>query len=289
MDCVAEIRNTIYGYVLGFNHRLIRKSTLKDPNALALLRVSKDIECEAAPIFYEVNQFHFGFDPSEAGDLSRDVPLQARENEYSSWIGAVPERYVNSLRNVSLVKLLPHYWPDGPVLNSSKGEDDLGLLECEQMINELASRTAILNVLSITLRRQAIVNHLDYDENPLVLLSELDKNIRISAAVGKLSNLKRLEIWKSRAVYQRMWTPKVATEWIQVQSNTFEQIKLSFPQAKSVLYSCKLEGEPSQKSRWYFAEGHLIDFAGWGTELKGIRDTKCDSTLELDNRYESDS
>ena len=289
MDCVAEIRNTIYGYVLGFDHRLVRRSTLKDPYALALLRVSKGIECEAAPIFYEVNRFHFSFDPSEAGDLSRNVPLQARENEHSSWIGAVPERYVSSLRNVSLVKLLPHYWPNGPVLNSSRGEDDLGLLECEQMINELASRNTILNVLSITLRRQAIVNHVDYDENPLVLLSELDKNNRISAAVGKLSNLKRMEIWKSRAVCQSMWTPKVATEWIQVRSSTFEQIKLSFPQAKSVLYSRRLEGEPSQKNRWYFAEGHLIDFAGWGTELKGTTDTKHDPTLELNNRYESDS
>ena len=281
LECAAEIRNTIYSHVLSFDHRLIRKRSETDPNALALLRVSKAVESEAGTIFYEVNQFHFRFKPPEGEGILPQVPAQAQEREHNAWISAMPERHADSLKSVSLIKELPRCWPNGPVLNSWRGEDGLGLLECEQMINWLAARNAILNVLSITLRRQAIVNYVEFDQNPLVLLSELDKDHQISAAVTKLSNLKRLEVWKSRSVYRRMWKPSVTTEWTRVQPTVFQQLRLKFPQAKSVLYSRRLEDEPSQERSWFLAEGYLIDFTGWGVELKETTDTKENFTLEF--------
>lgn len=55
LNCAPEIRNAIYGYeVLSFDNTIIRGQPMKAAStSLSLLRVSKSVEREAAPIFYK--------------------------------------------------------------------------------------------------------------------------------------------------------------------------------------------------------------------------------------------
>ena len=65
----------------------------------------------------------------------------------------MPKRHINSLRNVSLVKDVPGYWPNGPLNDDTLGPQGLGILDLEKAIKFLVARNAILNSLSITLKR----------------------------------------------------------------------------------------------------------------------------------------
>ncbi|MCJ1254530.1 hypothetical protein MMC24_002345 [Lignoscripta atroalba] len=269
MDCASEIRNTIYSYVLCFEHHIIRKKSETMPTPLALLQVSKAIERDAAPIFYELNLFRFvcqSIDELEDDHNTRRPdeglsPSSYKDKQTECPYIDVPKRHINSLRNISLVKELNGYWPNGPVVDAALGAQGLGVLEFEETINWLAARNAILNLLSINLRRTYRIASISWDTDPSTLLRELDRERRISRAVGKFNNLRCLEIWKSRSVSKSMWEKMMAREWTAVSSEAFDNVKHDhFGQAKAVLYSRKGEIEPTQQDEWYLAEGFLIDF-----------------------------
>ena len=266
MDCAPEVRNAIYRYVLCFDNRIIRGKP-ESPNALALLQVSKAIEKEAAPIFYEVNVFHFVC--RKLGEPADDARIQIATGlpryydvQTECPYVDVPARHINSLRNIGLITELEGFWPNGPLIDAVLGPDGLGLLEFESTITWLASRNTILNLLSVTLRRRSLVSRIDWDPNPSSILDELDQERRISTAVGKLTNLRCLEIWKSRRVNERTWNKMVPMVWASVLAEKFEDVKAEhFPQAKGILYSRMKEGRDLLKPGFYFLkEGFSIDF-----------------------------
>ena len=266
MDCAPEVRNAIYRHVLKLDHCIIRGKP-ESPNPLALLQVSKAIEQEAAPILYEINLFQFVCQkPSEPTNniTSQTEAGLPRYNDIQTecLLDDVPGRHINSLRNISLIKEFNGFWPNGPLMDTALGLDGLGMLEFEKAISWLASRNAILNLLSVTLRRRSRVSHIDWDANPSPILDALDQERRISTAVEKLTNLRCLEIWKSRRVNERMWDKGVATEWAPVRPEDLEDVKAKhFPKVKGILYSRRKEGkDPSQLGHFFLKEGFSIDF-----------------------------
>lgn len=266
MDCAPEVRNAIYRHVLSFDHRIIRGKS-ETPNRLALLQVSKAIEKEAAPVFYEVNLFHFVCQPPNqpANNINSQTDAglsQYRDVQTECPSIDVPARHINSLRNISLLKELKGWWPNGPLIDARLGPDGLGMLEFEKTITWLASRNAILNLLSVTLRRKGTVGRIDWDSDPSSILDELDQGRRVSTAVGKLTNLSRLEIWKSRRVGEKMWNREALMEWTPVRPEYLESVKVEhFPQVKGILYSRTKDGEDLLKPRRYFLkEGFSMDF-----------------------------
>ena len=113
MACPLEIRYMIYRFALTVDHYLTRTSLHQEKDEslkfTGLLRVSKQIHYEKAPIFYSSNAFVFKFahqsclkecprDPAEWFGLTQDVS--------TSWIG-VPTEYIHFLRNISFVTYVP--------------------------------------------------------------------------------------------------------------------------------------------------------------------------------------
>lgn len=279
LDCASEIRNAIYEYVLSFDNPIIRGKPEEDAStSLALLQVCKSVEREAAPIFYERNLFRFNFrhhhsalenDP-DLCDARVEQGLSSYDDAQMTWpMIDVPKRHINSLRHVNLVKELSGYWPNGPLDNGTLGPEGLGIPLIEKIINFLAARNSILSSLSITLRRMQRCGEIGWDPDPSTLLRELDAERRFSTSVGKLVNLSRLEIWKSRVSIRRPKV-KIPSEWTAVPSEVLERVKFDhFPKAKAVLYIRRAENEninPRVMAQ-PFAEQFLIDFQQ--AEVKG--------------------
>lgn len=282
LDCASEIRNVIYGYVLSYDNPIIRgKPDDGKSVSLALLQVSKLVEREAAPIFYERNLFRFdcqNWETSSEHDVDVYNEVRAKkglssydEAQMTCPVIDVPKRHINSLRQVSLIRHLPGHWPNGPLFDKRLGPQGPGILELENTINFLAARNAILNSLSIILKRTDQCGSIQWDPDPSTLLRELDADKRISTAVGKLLNLDRLEIWKSRLT--RQW-PKGFREppgkWTAVEPEAVNRVKRDhFPKAKEVLYTHQeLKGTRPPKV-FCIAEEFLIDF-----HQTGVKDRK---------------
>lgn len=206
LSCGPEIRNIIYGYALSYEGALNRgepeKANLISP---ALLQVSKSVEREAAPIFYERNLFRFN-----CGDLEicREQNLDANKHlqaeSLSSYDDArmtcpnigVPKRYLKSLRKVYLFRKLDD------MDSKSLWFIDFWVLDLENAINYLAARNVILSQLWIVLQKRFGLCELRWGPDPASLLRELDAEKRISTAVGKFANLSRLNILSYRVSHR---------------------------------------------------------------------------------------
>lgn len=274
LDCASEIRNAIYGYVLSFDNPIIREKPEDASTSLALLQVCKSVEREAAPIFYERNLFRFNFRHLHSAPDNLHKMVRKRQG-LSSYDDAqmecptinVPKRHINSLRHVDLVKELFGHWPNGPLDNGTLGPKGLEIPDFEEAINFLAARNMILSSLSITLRRIQKCGVIVWDSDLSTILHELDAERRFSTAVGKLANLRRLEIWKSRVTVQRPKL-KIPSEWTAVAPELLERVKVDhFPKAKAVLYTRRAESEHISPWVKTYAEQFLIDFQQ--TEVKG--------------------
>lgn len=291
LGCASEIRNVIYSYALTYDNPIMRgKPDEITSISLALLQVSKLVEQEAAPIFYERNLFRFG---SKHCDIpienNLDVLNQVRAKEgLSSYDDSqttcpmidVPKRHINSLRKVNLIRELPGHWPNGPLFDNRLGRQGLGILDLENAITYLAERNVILNLLSITLKRIDLCSSIQWDPDPSTLLRELDAESRISTAVGKLANLDRLEIWKLRVTRDWPESLRVPREWTAVQPEALDRVKLDhFPKAQVVLYTRRAEkGDPGRSQIVYcIAEEFLIDF-----EQPGVNCRKLEYPSEIE-------
>lgn len=284
VDCASEIRNVIYGYVLSYDNPITRGTPDKVTSAsLALLQVSKLVEREAAPIFYERNRFQFdcqNWETSSENDLHVYNEMRAKKG-LSSYDDAqmtcpvidMPKRHINSLRKVNLIWQLSGdwhvFWPIEPFFDNHLGPEILSL---ENPINFLAARNAILNSLSIILKRTDPPGIIKWEPDPSRLLRELDVDRRISTAVGKLVNLERLEIWKSRLTPEWPRTLKVPYQWTAVEPEALNRVKLDhFPKAKEILYTRRAT-ERTHHSRMVFciAEEFLIDFHRTGVNGRNL-------------------
>lgn len=284
LDCASEIRNVIYGYVLTYDHPLVRGEPEEGASTfLALLRVSKSVEREAAPIFYERNLFRFNCRHVEISSEHNLDQVRAKEGlslyddaQMICPIVDVPKRHINSLRNVSLIRELSGYWPNGPL---NLGSQSTGILDLEDAINFLATRNTILNSLSITLKRTTPCGMVQWDPDPSPLLRELDAEIRISTAVGKLANLSRLEIYKHRVTKNLPKWLRGPLKWTPVQPEALSRVKVDhFAKAKAVLYTRRVK-RANHPTVYGVAEVFLIDFQQMG--VNG-RKPEYQSELELE-------
>ncbi|MCJ1477549.1 hypothetical protein MMC13_006221 [Lambiella insularis] len=275
MSCPPEIRNAIYKHVLSFKAPMVRRKSDTTPMALALLQVNKQIEHEAAPVFYENNVFHFEYTLSEKGSQASGEPLdyemRRRKGNLSSYDDMqtecpyldVPKRHVKSLRNVCFLKELEGYWPNGSVVDSVLGAEGLGTVDFAETISWLAARNAILDCISITLRRRGPISRITWDESPTCLLAGLDRDRCISTAVDRFPSLRCFEIWKSRrAAFTSFSPPFEHLEWTAIKPENFDEVRHNhFEKAKAVLYCRRMaRGSPFV----YDAEGFMIDFQGEG-------------------------
>lgn len=283
LNCASEIRNAIYSYILTYDNPIIRGKPGEAASIfLALLQVSKSVEREAAPVFYERNLFRFNFRHlhiSFEHDSHGYNKVRAKEG-LSSYDDAqmtcpiidVPKRHIGSLRKLGLVRELPGYWPNGPLDDYSLGPRGLRILDFEKAIGFLAARNVILKSLTITLKRIGLCDSIQWDSDPSTLLRELDADRRISTAVGKLENLGRLEIWKFRVTLRWPRSLKVPSECTAVQPEALDQVQVHhFAKAKAVRYTRRAEVEKSQRFQTVYciAEQFLIDF-----QQTGVKDRK---------------
>lgn len=299
LRCSSEIRNIIYRYVLTFDNPIVRgKPDEANRTLLALLQVCKSVEREAAPIFYEQNLFQFNLRHLDTPDVYK---LGRAEQGLSPYDDAqmicpiidVPQRHINSLRNLSLTKDVGgKHWPNGSLDDNSKlGPSGLGILDFESVINFLATRNNILKSLSIMMRRLYKCGGIRWDPDPSNLLRELDYEKRISTAVEKLANLDRLEIWKSRVTSHWPRPLKVPSEWTAVQPEALNQVKVDhFAKAKAILYTRRaglFESKLERFSRPFFiSEQFLIDFQQSGIEGRKL---EYPSGLEREGGYDGRS
>lgn len=301
LNCAPEIRNIIYGFVLSYDDPIIRANPRKTPRTfLALLQVSKSVERDAAPIFYKQNLFRFicrDWEWAISSEHGLDVYNEARaaSRGLSSYDDAqmtcpvidVPKRYINSLRNVSLIRELPGQWSNGPLGDYTLEPKDLEMPDLENAINFLAARSTTLNSLSITLKRMNLCDVIHWDPDPSSFLWQLDTERRISTAVGKFANLARLDIWKTRVIRQWPKPLKVPCEWTAVQPEALNRVKVDhFPTAKEVLYTRRAEIEKYQWAQTIFciAEEFLIDF-----QQTGVEGRKLEYPSELEHLGVDDS
>lgn len=284
LNCSSEIRNMIYGYVLSFDYPIFRKEPGWTTSILlTLLQVCKSVEQEAAPIFYEQNIFLFNLknlNPPHRYKYKRiDKGLSPYDDaQMICPIIDVPQRHINSLRNVRLTRDIPGYLPDSSLDDHFKfGALGLGILDLESVINFLSTRNNILKSLSIDLRRLYLCNISQWDPDPSRLLRELDFEKRISTAVGKLANLHRLEVWKSRFTTGWPKSLKVPYEWTAVQPEVLHRVKVDhFPQAKAILYTRRAQGFVPNVC--CIAEEFLIDF-----QQSGVKGRKLEYPSELES------
>lgn len=102
-----------------------------------------------------------------------------------------------------------------------------------------------------------------------MFLHELDLGRRISTAVGKLTNVGRLEIWKMRVTRQLPKPLKEPGEWMAVQAQVLNRVKLNhLAKAKTVMDTRRAQ---KLKYRCYgppycIAEEFLIDFKETGVQ-----------------------
>lgn len=263
LSCAPEIRNIIYGHVLTYDSPI----TPRDPGEeysifLALLLVCKSVEREAAPIFYERNLFRFLCQDSGSGhNLDENNQVRAEERlssnddaQTTSTVIEVPKRHINSLRRVSLICEPPALSCHGPV-----GEI-AWILDLEKTIDFLAARNAILSSLSITLERVDRHVVIQWNPDPSTFLRELDAERRISTAVGKLANLRRLEITHFRvALKSAIPLKKVPTKCT---AEALNLVKVNhFAKAKAILYTCQTEQKTVEENQtaYYLTEEYLID------------------------------
>lgn len=250
LNCPPEIRNSIYGYVLSFDNPIINDCE-PDSTFLALLQVSKSVEREAAPIFYKLNLFRFRcrfwtyrfpnwnldgcyFPDDDAADKYNDPQRICR-------IINMPERYINCLRNVELLKV--QY-------------DNEQIFDLRSAINFLAARNTIRS-LSITLLKNHTGDVSEWHPDPCSILRELDDKKRISTAVGKLTHLRLLEIVKLRDTFKSSKPLRMSDEG---KAELFNQVKVEhFTSAKTVLYGLHEEQIPD-KPFYLVADEFLIFF-----------------------------
>ena len=266
MGCPSEIRNTIYSYVLTFEHHLIRKKASTDENRLALLQTSRAVEREAAPLFYELNTFHFICQDLDTPEDNHDASQSTLYDVQAAFRYVdIPDRHVNSLRNLSIAKVLPGIWPNKIIIKhtSRARVRSLGTLQLEKLLLWLASRNMILKILSIDFSRLGPVSSIDWDEDPSLLLGELDSQRRISNAILNLRCLKSLHLWKSRIALRRNmngWDSGEKGDWKPIQPEAFDRVRQHhFSRASEVLYSRKREHKPGDNPYWCYSEGFLIN------------------------------
>lgn len=291
LNCSSEIRNIIYRYALTFDHPIVRaKPDDTDPTLLALLQVCKLVEREGAPIFYEQNLFQFNVRYLNTPDV---YTLGRAGQGLSPYDDAqmicpiidVPQRHINSLRNLSLVKDVEGtQWPNQFRVGFGYfklGASGLGILDFETVIDFLAARNDILKSLSITMKLFKC-DTIRWDPDPSSLMRELDCEKRISTAVGKLASVDRLKIRKSRVTTRWPTLLTVPDEWTAVPPEALNQVKLHhLAKTKAILYTRRADRvkQTHKQSLKVFciAEEFLIDFQRSG--VKG-RELEYPSELE---------
>lgn len=280
LNCSSEIRNIIYRYALTFDNPIVReKPDRANPTLLALLQVCKLVEREAAPIFYERNLFQFNLRYLNTPDIYRLGRAGQGLSPYDDAqmicpIIDVPQRHINSLRHLSLVKDVegtqwPNHFLDG-FGYFKLGASGLGILDFESVVNFLATRNDILKSLSMNMILYKC-DQIQWDPDPSNLMRELDHEKRISTAAEKLASLDRLKIRKSRITTRWPELLKVPNKWTAVQPEALNQVKVGhFAKAKAMLYTRRADvvratrkGSPKI---FCIAEEFLIDFQQSGVE-----------------------
>lgn len=207
-----ELRTAIFAYAVTFPKIFARPDDIgsEEPVAidLPILVVNKAVYEEAAPLFYEHNTFRFIL-PSQLPPqrvvgrttarrtVQNDTPVYDIQVECQKAL-TVPARFIDRLRHVVFHKPLRGVWPNGPLTNSMLGPDGLGEAELATMLDHIAANNGILTSIAVELQRQSPVAIIEWDEDPLKLLKELDREERFSRIAARLAQLKRLEIWKGR-------------------------------------------------------------------------------------------
>ena len=250
LACPPEIRTLIYRYVLTFEHPLTHTICEATPVDLAFLQVCKAVEREAAPQFYQVNQFVIKLDQPRYDRRTRSSAALIASGQDPN-LSCLPARHIISIRNVMLVKSPRENHPrdtsfvpfGSPLHNASTFSN----VEIKNAINAFISRKTLLNSLSITLQG-------GHGMTPLSGLRE-----GVFEAVTQLANLKSLELWRSR--YYKVIDNETRFDWADLGRKDLEEARdRCFPRAIAV--------SSSQRAKWVDSEiafrvehGLLINFA----------------------------
>lgn len=295
-SCAPEIRNIIYGYALSYETALVRGEP-KDANliSLSLLQVSKEVEVEAAPIFYGRNLFRFRCDDLEIchEQYLVDTNDHLRAEILSSYDDArmtcpnigVPKRYIKSLRKVCLVRQVNDREP------KSVWFMDRWVLDLENAITYLAARNVSLNELRINLERKDPGNIIRLHSDAAHLLRDLDVEKRISTAVAKFANLDLLLISKFRVGRRPLEPLKVRYGWMAAQPIVLNRVKVDhFARAQAVFGTSHAEFKSTSVFLKFYrcTERVLIHFKkmdGKGRKPVHPSDVECEGGDDGIGRY----
>ena len=295
MGFPLEIRNLIYSYVLTFPGPLIRISipirprtffagepprTNNEPCDLALLRVSKSTEHEAAPVFYESNTFQlqcrfmttFLDEDGELKEFDSDIitlPDVVCIGITKCVSVEIPDKYMSSLRRVSLVRPIPSHWPDRRDMHPdfvSRGEPELPS-ELDEMSNVfdhaisfLATNSNMITFLSLEIQMLKRLSYNDWDTDPSMLLCTIDPFRKTAHAVSSLVHLKQLQIWKTRRTFARVGRKEKVCDWMPVEERELHRVRREhYPQTRAIYYCRKRLGRTEPEMHRKFTEGFLIE------------------------------
>ena len=277
-----EIRNQIYSYVLTFSKPLFLTTLPYGACDLALLRVSKGLVCEAAPIFYENNVFqlecNFQTILEDEDDESKEFYTNLTSPPDILYIGLtrcisieVPYRYMSSLRRLSLIRPFASHWPDRSHMDPQsllRGEPDLPD-ELEEMSNVfqyaisfLVANASMITSLSLDVRMSRALSYNDWDPDPSIFLWTVDPFRQTAHAVGYLHHLKQLELWKTRKTFARVGRKEHVCDWTAVKEEELHRVRREhYPYAKEILYCRKRIGETEPEMHRNFSEGFSFRFS----------------------------
>lgn len=310
MSFPPEVRAMIFVSSVAFSKTLWRPRGMPESKKrrlpstsldLSILCTNKAVYAEAAALFYEHNTFGFilPFRPRSWGrtifndymepttttttiatrrttptefDEGSDDTMYDIEGECRKAL-TVPTLFIDRLRHVVLHKPLPGFWPDGPLTDSALGPEGLGEKELATMLDYVATNNGILTSIVVELQRELQVDTIQWDEDPLTLLGELDRERRFSRIVETLPQLRSLEIWKGRQcdVYNMrryddfpggsLETGKVHIE--EIGEAKLKQVKADhFKDLKDARYERKGWGDyvEEQEGSLFMKEGFVLNF-----------------------------